>query len=325
MFTHIPITTQDGSIDHVLVEYSYMIRKMSLLYLDDTENEMVIKKVAKQYQLIYSRDIMEDNNHINIVGLFLKLRWDNETKYEPDMLAKYFSTIQELFINGDCLNFSKALINLKNLIWLSMHQEPKDVQPLIDMNWLPNLQVLRLPTLKNVINLEYSNLIGLSIGDTDNTKPDFSKIKLPHSLEKISIFSPRVTSLHGIEQLTNVKEVELYSMRNLNDISALNTLPQLEILTIKHCNKIDYINFTNNQQLKKIYIRTSEEGTVHLPTIKFVNNLSNLTNFDYYGTVADGDMTPLLAKNIQKIYIKDVKKHSHTSEQILEERRKNRL
>lgn len=122
---------------------------------------------------------------------------------------------------------------------------------------------------------------------------DLSSICTGEKLEQLSLTQCKVQSLQGIEKETNLKRVSLSYLRNLKDISALqSTAKTLSELTIENCPKI--IDFSVLNSLSNLE-HLALDGKNTLPSLSFLKSMPKLQTFTFSMTVADKDIKPCLA------------------------------
>jgi hypothetical protein len=194
--------------------------------------------------------------------------------------------------------------------------------PYIDLSWYPDLELFWGTTLKNVANLQHSKVKNLeiksprfSIGSSNCPilTPDLNKLNAPNTLEKLSLCGIEgVKALKGIENAQNIKHLRLTLLKNLDNTQLLDELPNLDSLAIEGCKKIDYDNFTKNQNIKRLRIDTLESKPNSIPNINFLRQMPNLEEVHLLTIVKDGDMSPLLdLPNLKRCWFQDKKHYSH--------------
>ncbi|MGG3890730.1 hypothetical protein [Metabacillus fastidiosus] len=137
---------------------------------------------------------------------------------------------------------------------------------------------------------------------------NLSEFKNSTKIEELRFTQAKFTSLKGIEVLTNLKKLEISSIRTLTSIEELEFLKNsLHKLEIHSCKKIE--SFDVIQHLKDLMnLKITDCG--ELASIKFIEGLENLKSFVFSGTnILDGDIS--VCKGIEYIYFTEKKYYSH--------------
>ena len=99
-------------------------------------------------------------------------------------------------------------------------------------------------------------------------------------------------SLEGCEFLESLDTLRLYYNRSLEDISTLcGNADTVTFLDIENCGRIS--DFSVLETLKNLEV-LSIYGRNKIPSIQFINKLKHLDSFDFDINVLDGDLTPCL-------------------------------
>ena len=97
-------------------------------------------------------------------------------------------------------------------------------------------------------------------------------------------------SLHGIEE-SGLLSLSLSHQRGLSDVSALQSLIELESLQIDHCPKIDLQTLPALPHLKYLELY----GSQTVQDLGFLGNYLELDHFLFDIRIADGQLAPLLS------------------------------
>ncbi len=160
----------------------------------------------------------------------------------------------------------------------------------LDICWRPKVLPFqkRLRALQSLTIWEYS-------------EKDLEQISAQRGLRKLVFNDAKIESLKGIENLRNLKHLELGHCRKLASLQGMEHCPNLETLEIDQCPKInDFERLGANRKLKSLEL--IDCGTVS--TIKFITLLPRLNHFKAVGKIKieDGDITPL--RNIPSVRLR---------------------
>lgn len=158
----------------------------------------------------------------------------------------------------------------------------------LDLNNFVNLKILQVKWnkhLKNMFNLssiEYLNIIKYPYEDLVSLH-NYSKLK------KLQLTSTKLKSLKGIDNLINLKSVDLFKCNQLESLESVDRLELLEELEIENCKKINNLyQLSNLVNLKTFLI----EDCGNIQSLKPLQNSLNLIKVWIGGntTVIDGDI-----------------------------------
>ena len=212
----------------------------------------------------------------------------------------------------------------------------------LDLSHFKKLKGLTTTRLEPFINLDNTNIEELKVwgelGSTlINVKPDPKKLSQLHqlrclrllchvkdfsfeevsgldNLERVIISQCNIRNFNGIEKFPHVKDITAWYCYSLNDISAIQALPNLLRLDLGPCPKIKNLDILREiptlrvlslhsfkevntdvikslKELRFLYL----ENCKSIPSIKFIDALKKMLGLLILGTkIVDGDITPAL-------------------------------
>ncbi len=176
------------------------------------------------------------------------------------------SLLEELVIQHESIEDLSSLAGLPNLRQLLLECPKARLAP--NFSLLPKLADVRLDWRSCFFPLLCSNTLKTLLLD----KYDGSSVEAIRTpaLERLEILrARRLSSLSGIENLTNLEEVNLYQCSRLLTVASLSALP-IRRLQIKSCNQVDDIAmFTRMRSLEKVEI----EGRCRISSVYGVSQL----------------------------------------------------
>jgi internalin A len=222
--------------------------------------------------------------------------------FEKNNFIKSLTLSDHIGINDKDL---KGLYELKTLEHLSF--EHVSVKP--DLGNFPLLEELyfkynegtkNIHTLKNLQKLLIYSL---------KTK-SCSYLNGLNELNILRLTRGTFLSMNGIENF-KIKRLDIKYNSKVENIDAIMTLPELEILNIEKCkNMHDYSFLTGNKSIRELFID-------NLDTLSFVPSMDKLEKINIWNC-NDGNMGYLLeSKSLKSINFYPNKKHyTHTLEEI---------
>ncbi|MFA6083777.1 hypothetical protein [Mucilaginibacter sp.] len=132
-------------------------------------------------------------------------------------------------------------------------------------------------------------------------------------LKSLTITQSPISSLKGLEQFTQLEQIELNYCSKLEELCCLEGSSETLItLLLDHCKAIK--NHDYAMGLKNVKI-LAYNNCGKIPSIKFIKQMPSLKDFRFVGTnVSDGDISPCIGLKYVGFFNK--KHYSHTSEQI---------
>jgi Leucine-rich repeat (LRR) protein len=127
---------------------------------------------------------------------------------------------------------------------------------------------------------------------------DLRAMAMMTSLESLSLASPKLETLQGVEALTALTFLGLYVARRLTSVDGVQAVPNLVHLEVNDCPKIrDIAPIAALYRLRNLQL--CNDGDIE--TIKPLGALKELEQFLFYEStnVLDGDLSPL--KSLPKL------------------------
>jgi hypothetical protein len=215
--------------------------------------------------------------------------------------------LKELYISGGYFLNHDYLENSVQLegLYISLNNNNKEK---INLSKLRNLVYLEIAnTVNNVVGFEkMQNLKTLILSKYSPKTKDFSEFDLP-KLSSLELVSPKVNSLNGLENNSEIKCFTLFRCQSLTNIEAIKELTNLEYLTIDRCKNIaDFSILKNN----KVLVSLGIENCGSILDVHFVSGLQKLKTIGLIGTsIEDGNLEPL--KNIEYVSITNKSQYNY--------------
>lgn len=140
---------------------------------------------------------------------------------------------------------------------------------------------------------------------------DLRPMAMMTSLESLSLASPKLETLQGIEALTALTFLGLYVARRLTSVNGVQAVPSLVHLEVNDCPKVrDIAPIGTLHRLRNLHL--CNDGDIE--TIKPVRELKELEQFLFYEStnVLDGDLSPLKSlPKLRHVTFMDRKHYTH--------------
>ncbi|WP_394548673.1 leucine-rich repeat domain-containing protein [Priestia aryabhattai] len=245
-----------------------------------------------------------DVKHIDITNNYYK-------KEDIDFLFQC-NHIEYLSIHGEYLKDISGIYSLKNLKGLGITSINLDID-LAHLNTLESLTLSWNKKFKNINQL--SNLKGLYIWKYNPKNKNLEEFKELKNLENLHLTQCRVESLQGIQHLNKLSSLDIAYLSSLKSLEGLENLDvSLKFLKIESCKNIQDMSVIG---LLKNLEQLSLPRCGELPSINFIRNLKKLTGFSFLGTnVLDGDISP--CENLSQVYFTNKKHYSHKEKDFIE-------
>ena len=142
---------------------------------------------------------------------------------------------------------------------------------------------------------------------------DMTKFRSLTALERLSLASPKIETLNGIEALRRLNFFGVYEARKLQSISGVETLSDLTVLEVNGCRRIkDVAPVSGLIKLRELHLCNMGD----IDSIKPLSGLINLEKFFFYEStnILDGDLSPLKQLNkLNTIAFQARRHYSHAS------------
>ena len=161
------------------------------------------------------------------------------------------------------------------------------------------LKIRRLP--ETLLNIEMRKL----------SHDDLSIFRDTPKLKKLSLVSPKISSLNGLEGCADLEEIFLFLAPRLTDIRAINQLGNLKRLWFERCKNMtqSVLEQITSSSLKILHVRFSVED------LSFLKNFPNLEEF-YFTDIKDGNLYPLLDTKIKCSGFSKKKHYTHRHDEM---------
>ena len=158
----------------------------------------------------------------------------------------------------------------------------------LDLCWFPELELLVSQSSRNFQNAGGCPRLQTVIA-ADWMEPDLGSLR-QSSIAALKVLHGKLKTLHGIEE-SGLVSLSLSYQRGLSDVSALQSLGELESLQIDHCPKIDFEMLPEMPHLKYLELY----GSQTVQDLGFLRNYPELDHFLFDIRIADGQLAPLLS------------------------------
>ena len=161
------------------------------------------------------------------------------------------------------------------------------------------LKIRRLP--ETLLNIEMRKL----------SHDDLSIFRDTPKLKKLSLVSPKISSLNGLEGCADLEEMFLFLAPRLTDIRAINQLGNLKRLWFERCKNMtqSVLEQITSSSLKILHVRFPVED------LSFLKNFPNLEEF-YFTDIKDGNLYPLLDSKIRSAGFSKKKHYTHRYDEM---------
>jgi hypothetical protein len=209
---------------------------------------------------------------------------------EPDLNFLRGLPVRQLVILDRRLTSLTPISDLGDT--LELLHVTSDPSLVIDLTRLPKLTDVSADWQQVRATIEAAaNLQRLHIGRYD--RADLAALsRLVHLKRLVLMDRPRVRSLDGLSDLSDLQEFAVPLAKDLVDVSALRGLAQIEVLDMEACRKLNTIeDLRHCIGLRRLNL--SECGD--LPSVAPLRELVSIEDLLMYGTtkVVDGDLTPI--------------------------------
>lgn len=237
-------------------------------------------------------------NELNDGIMHSNLTTQNITKYHYSIVDSITIDFYDFYNNIDNLNDLYLLTNLRSLNIEFNEFSPyynkdinlnKSILDKIDIDFskFENLNEITIDSPSLDYNFEFiktaKNIKTLNIYALNSDNLEF--LSSMTQLRNISICNTNISNLDFLNKLTEIRNLSIKSNQNLNDISKLDSLINLNSLLFDDCSQLSYSDFSS-LNLDKMYIfeLSNMKG---LNDINFVNNYNKLYTFRLHDITID--------------------------------------
>lgn len=263
-------------------------------------------------------------NELNNGIINSNLNTKNITKYDYSLVDSLTIDFYDIYKNIDNLN---DLYNLKNLSSLNIefnefspyYKQDINFEDLvlnklsIDFDKFKNLNTITIDSpylnynfefIKNAKNIKTLNIHSLN-------SDDLSFLSSLKNLRNMTISNTNISNLDFLSNLNEIHNLSLICNKNLEDISKLAVLPNLNNLKIDDCNKLNNKDFFD-LDLKNTYI-LNLSNLKNVSDLSFLNNYEKLYDLDLIGMNIDDLYFVETNTSIKDFYIEKSKVLSYSS------------
>ncbi len=253
---------------------------------------------------LYSSSIQSDVEYVRRAGLSGVACHADDLPELP--LVEYEALSVQVEADSD-LTLIAACSQLKALAIGGVKSAP------VDLSKLSGLEVLRLWWhRKTILPNSFSQLRNLELRTFSPKSKDFA-IAAP-KLEALSIIQGGMVSLDGIQACEHLRSVSLSYLPKLMDVKALSRVRRVSRLEIDHCKNVDSYAFLESlQNLEHLTILDSAA----IESLAFVNDMPRLRHLVLSRTeVANGDLSPLLGRGFDYLHFDGKDRYSHSLSEV---------
>ena len=216
-------------------------------------------------------------NIVDIAPAFNEL-FNTESRFYSESYDVYtysYNNQQEVQINKENNTFSVETSNIQNYN-ATIEIYTDNLQINIYLSWKP----LEEGDTTKEIEFEDTNLKRYMIDkyDIDNDKK-ITEYDMNQIVDLYIEYNVGVSSLKGLENLKNVKQLSIYNC--CKDISPITNLTTLENLSL-YGNEIDITGIGNLKNLKSFYLSENDENNQSTKNYSEISNLTNLGSLLIY-------------------------------------------
>lgn len=252
-------------------------------------------KLAEGLQFAKERNIRNIRIHGNPHNVF-----------DLDLSAfSIFPEIERVTISSDCKignvgqadNFYRSQLR-SLLVWGSI-ASPLEFHRFSHLADLYVTETAKLKIIKLPKILSFADIRKLS-------HDDLSIFRDTPKLKTLLLFSPKISSLNGLEGCSDLERLFIFSAPRLTDIDAINQLKNLKDLTFERCRLLTQATLDRIQSdsITELAVRFSVEN------LSFLKNFPNLEGF-CFTDVKDGNLYPLLDSKIRGVDFSKKKHYMH--------------
>lgn len=227
---------------------------------------------------------------------------DRNRKFTNLDFLKDCDFIESIFISTEDIQDYSGIQCLKNLRFFASVEltSPIDFSSFQDLGWLSiiyNKNVIGLSKCKNLYQLYIEKY----------NKNSLSELRDLVKMESLWLDKTTIQYLEGIENMVQLKRMEIDTARKLVSLNGLNeTLSELTFFNIYNAmNLRDYNSLGNLKNLSELYLTKTGE----INSISFIEKLTHLERVVIGAKVTDGNMTYL--KGIKEVFFNYYPHYTH--------------
>ncbi|MCL4677477.1 MAG: hypothetical protein KJ017_02665 [Alphaproteobacteria bacterium] len=220
------------------------------------------------------------------------------------------NSIEELDIISSEAEGLVHIEKMNNLISLSISTNTQDI---IDFSKLLNLQNCYIAWWKgaeSILDCTWLRKVYLD----ERKIVDFSKLGRFSKLESLVLANTRIESIEFLNELNDLKELELYNCRKLLNFKPIQHCKNLKKLSIEGCSNLSNLEFI--RELTSLEILNISDNSV-LESLAPLKKLENLRAFSFAGNtkIKDGDLGVL--DNLPKLSMLMFQPHRHYTHTLM--------
>ena len=179
---------------------------------------------------------------------------------------------------------------IKGLVCATLYGDKYEFSTSIDYSKIKGLESV---SISGPGHINYTGLSSLkTLGISGYKAADLTDMFCSSALDSLRIIQCGIKSLEGLQKTKNMKCLHLDYNRSLQDISALSIAKKtLTALCIDHCPKIkDFSILSELENLEFLQLT----GSNSVPSLDFIEHLTNLKTFIFDINVLDGNLYPCM-------------------------------
>jgi hypothetical protein len=186
----------------------------------------------------------------------------------------------------------------------------------MDFAYFPHLEYASLDWNRKLVNLDKCKKLGrLELRKYNPESKSLHELSRLVALRSLVITQSTILSVDGIENLSNLIELECHYLTKLEDADKLVALSKsLDSLSLSNCKRLkNYAFLTKLTKLKKLKLLSCGS----LSNLGFITSMPDLEFLAFAGTnIEDGDLSILAERKIKYVSFDDKKHYSHKMNQI---------
>jgi len=237
---------------------TYKLDGFSLFISDEMGGEWKGKRyISLNFEPSRAQDCIEYIKRKNITSIRVSTFFDKTTK-NLDFLDDLKDFLEEISILNFGMDISNLIV-LEKVKKIVIDEKPNCEIDLSNFSYLEKFASEYSNKYKNLSTCK--NLKSLYFDKYESKSGTLEELPYLPNLEKLDLrISNKISSLKGIEKFQNLKEIHLYSLKNLLSIDGIQHLPKLESLEMAKSKFIDDFQIISKcKSLKRlIYERVND-------------------------------------------------------------------